>query len=307
MKKLRQSAGFISSVAMAQALHRPSSVRLASLRKMFLNLGEGLFDRVEIGAVGREKPKLGSGGFNRDFDGGALVSAEVVHDHDVAGAQRPDQFLFDVIPRLDDRNRSSPHCRSANARPRRCAELSAMSSRSNRIGISCELLSVDRSIEDARRGQAVVAQGGKEGCRFPMTEWRVADQPLADLTPAIARRHVRGRPGFIDENELPRVEGRLLLPPCGAGASYVRTLLLGRAKRFFIADPQALQKPTDGRLSHLDASLVQLLPQFEEGRARRLLDELPHDGLVLGELRLLVAAEITRPETSRRLKRAASA
>ena len=70
---------------------------------------------------------------------------------------------------------------------------------------------------------------------------------------------------------------------------------------FFIVDPQALQKPTDGRLSHLDASLVQLLPQFEEGRARRLLDELPHDGLVLGELRLLVAAEITRPETSRRL------
>ena len=46
---------------------------------------------------------------------------------------------------------------------------------------------------------------------------------------------------------------------------------------------------------------VQLLPQFEEGRARRLLDELPHDGLVPGELRLLVAAEITRPETSRRL------
>ena len=86
---------------------------------MFLNLAKRLFDRVEIGAVGREKPKLGSGGFNRDFDGGALVSAEVVHDHDVAGAQRPDQFLFDV---------------------------------------SCELLSVDRSIEDARRGQAVVAQ-----------------------------------------------------------------------------------------------------------------------------------------------------
>ena len=26
-----------------------------------------------------------SGGFNRDFDGGALVSAEFVHDHDVPG------------------------------------------------------------------------------------------------------------------------------------------------------------------------------------------------------------------------------
>ena len=106
-----------------QAFERPSG----EFAQDVFELGEGLFDRVEIGAVGREKPKLGSGGFNRDFDGGALVSAEVVHDHDVAGAQRPDQFLFDVIPRLDDRNRSSPHCRSANARPRRCAESSAMS------------------------------------------------------------------------------------------------------------------------------------------------------------------------------------
>ena len=40
MKKLRQSGGVISSVAMAQALQRPSSVRLASLRKMFLNLAK---------------------------------------------------------------------------------------------------------------------------------------------------------------------------------------------------------------------------------------------------------------------------
>ena len=40
MKKLRQSGGVISSVAMAQALLGPSSVRLASLRKMFLNLAK---------------------------------------------------------------------------------------------------------------------------------------------------------------------------------------------------------------------------------------------------------------------------
>jgi hypothetical protein len=40
MKELRQSAGWISSVAVAQALQRPSTVRLASLRKMFLNLAK---------------------------------------------------------------------------------------------------------------------------------------------------------------------------------------------------------------------------------------------------------------------------
>ena len=37
---------------------------------------------------------------------------------------------------FDDRNRSSPHCRSANARPRRCAKSSAIRARSNRIGIT---------------------------------------------------------------------------------------------------------------------------------------------------------------------------
>ena len=40
VKKLRQSAGWISWVAMAQALQRPSIVRRASLRKMFLNLAK---------------------------------------------------------------------------------------------------------------------------------------------------------------------------------------------------------------------------------------------------------------------------
>ena len=86
---MRQSAGFISSVAMAQALQRPSSVRPGEFAQDVFELGEGLFDRVEIGAVGRGKPNFGSGGFNCDFDGGALVSAEVVHDHDVAGLSVP--------------------------------------------------------------------------------------------------------------------------------------------------------------------------------------------------------------------------
>ena len=39
----------------------------------------------------------------------------------------PTPATMPVIPRLDDRNRSSPYGRSANARPRRCAGLSAMS------------------------------------------------------------------------------------------------------------------------------------------------------------------------------------
>ena len=133
-----------------------------------------------------------------------LGASTHVHDDDIAGVQRRNQFLFDG---------------------------------------SGELLSVDRSVEDTGRGQAIVAQGGDEGRRLPMTEWRVADQSLADLTRAVARRHGRGRPGFVDEDELPRVEGRLRLTPCGARGGDVRTLLLGRAKRFLWNGPPLLPAP----------------------------------------------------------------
>ena len=180
MNKSRQSFGLYllgcDGAGAPEAFERPPGY----FAKTFLNLAKACSIGSRSGLKGGRNRSSGSGGFNRDFDGGASMSAEVVHDHYFAGAQRPGQFLFDV---------------------------------------SCELLSVDRSIEDARRGQAVVAQGGKEGRRFPMTEWRVADQPFADLTPAIARRHVRGRPGFIDENKLPGVECRLLLPHAARAAA----------------------------------------------------------------------------------------
>jgi hypothetical protein len=45
--------------------------------------------------VGR-KEQLGAGGADEPADRFALVTAEVIHDHDVAGAQRRDQDLFDI-------------------------------------------------------------------------------------------------------------------------------------------------------------------------------------------------------------------
>jgi hypothetical protein len=71
---------------------------------------------------------------------------------------------------------------------------------------------------------------------------------------------------------------------------------------FFKADPQAFQKPVDRRLPDFHAALAQPLLKFEQGCARRFIDELAHDRLMPGELRLPVAAEIARLETSGRLK-----
>ena len=55
-----------------------------------LQFGEGEFDRVEIGTVGREKPQLRPDGFDGRADGGLLVGREVVEDDDIPRPQRRD-------------------------------------------------------------------------------------------------------------------------------------------------------------------------------------------------------------------------
>ena len=61
-----------------------------------LELGEGHFDRVEVGAVEREEEKLFAGAFDPLADPHALVAGEIVHDDDVACAQFGDQHLLDI-------------------------------------------------------------------------------------------------------------------------------------------------------------------------------------------------------------------
>ena len=50
-----------------------------------LDLGEGLFDGIEVGAVGRQEPEPGADGFDRVADALGFVTSQVVHDDDVAG------------------------------------------------------------------------------------------------------------------------------------------------------------------------------------------------------------------------------
>ena len=51
---------------------------------MRLELGEGIFDRIEVGTVGRQITELGAAGFNSLSDAGHLVGGQIVHDDDVA-------------------------------------------------------------------------------------------------------------------------------------------------------------------------------------------------------------------------------
>ena len=62
---------------------------------MGLELGEAVFDRIEVGTVGRQIAEFGAAGFNSLPDARDLVSGQIVHDDDVAWAQGWRQHLFD--------------------------------------------------------------------------------------------------------------------------------------------------------------------------------------------------------------------
>src|SRR3989338_9399071 len=61
-----------------------------------LELGEDLLDRVEVGTVGRQEDQMRAPGADSGAGGIALVAAEVVHDHHVAGGEGGSQDLLDI-------------------------------------------------------------------------------------------------------------------------------------------------------------------------------------------------------------------
>ena len=59
-------------------------------------LGEDLFDRVEIGAVGRQEEELGTGCADGSSHGLPFVDAWIVEHDNIAGTKRGDKNLLDV-------------------------------------------------------------------------------------------------------------------------------------------------------------------------------------------------------------------
>src|SRR3982074_2427857 len=68
------------------------------LAQQVLELGEDLFDRVQVRRVFRQEEELGPGCADELAHGFGFVSTEIVHDHDVAGAKRGDEGLLDLGP-----------------------------------------------------------------------------------------------------------------------------------------------------------------------------------------------------------------
>ena len=132
-----------------------------------LDLGEGLLDRIEVGRVWRQIPEPCAGRFDQAAQGSRLVAAEIVHNDDVA--------------RLKLRNEDL-------------------------LNIGAEAFAVDGTIEQARRGEAVAAQGAKEGQRPPVAVWREAPHPLAFWPPSAQWGHVGLDPGLVDKDQASGIE-----------------------------------------------------------------------------------------------------
>ena len=157
-------------------------------------LSEDLFDRVEIRGVGGQEAERGPRLLNGRPHGGPLVAAQIVHNDDIAWGERRQQALFDI---------------GQEAEP------------------------VQRAIEDAGSGNAVVAQRRHEGQRLPVAVGPGRPQPLAPGAAAMATGHVGLGPGLIQEDEAPRIQLALPALPPAAAAHDVRPILLGGHQTFF--------------------------------------------------------------------------
>lgn len=79
-----------------------------------------------------------------------------------------------------------------------------------------EAAAVDRTIDHARRRNLIPAQGGQKGERAPTPERDVRYRPVAPTAAAEKAGHVDLGPGFIDEDQVPRIIPPLILAPPGS-------------------------------------------------------------------------------------------
>ena len=156
--------------------------------------GECLLDGVEIRRVFGQEEQLGSSLADGGADGFSLVASEVVHDDDVAFLERRDKTLFDI---------------------------------------GQEAFRIDGTVDHARGGQAVDAQGAHEGQGFPVPVRNLGKQAFAFPAPPAQARHVGLDPGLVDEDQALRVDLALMLLPVPAPVRDVRPVLLAGMHGFF--------------------------------------------------------------------------
>jgi len=125
----------------------------------------------------------------------ATVAAEIVHDHDVTCLEAGNKDLLDI---------------------------------------ELEALTIDRTIEDARRIEAIDPESGKKCHGLPVAMRNPSEKPLTAHCPSADRRHVGLRPRLVDEDKPLGVEATLIPLPPRPPSCHVRPLLLGRTDGLFL-------------------------------------------------------------------------
>ncbi len=158
------------------------------------DLGERLFDRVEVGAVGRQKPEPRP----CRFDGGTyclgLVATEIVHDDNVARFESLNELLFNI---------------GQKAR------------------------AVDRTIKDARGGHLVATECRQERHGAPVAMWGITAQASAFRSPAADRRHIGLDPRLINKDQAFGIKPGLPRLPAPTAVGNIRSGLLKSEQSFF--------------------------------------------------------------------------
>ena len=123
------------------------------------------------------------------------MAREVVHDHEVAGAQLRNEDLLDV---------------------------------------GLEGVAADRSAEDEGGDHAARREAGDEGRRLPVSVRKAHAQPFAARAATVGPHHVGLRPGLVDEHQALGIEIGLAIEPGPSSPQDVRALLLGGVRCLFL-------------------------------------------------------------------------
>ncbi|MCP1838904.1 hypothetical protein ACVIHI_008177 [Bradyrhizobium sp. USDA 4524] len=172
------------------SLSRAWTVRVAPLRSAAFNREKA----CSVGRVGRQITHAGADSLDRLADTGDLVSAQVVHEDDVALAQGRRQDLLDI-----SQERGPIHC----------------------------------TVDDIGRREAIDAQRGDKRQRLPVTMGHARDEALTARRAPIVPDHLRRDRSLVDKDEARCTQLGLLGFQRGTLGSDVRSILLGGVQCFF--------------------------------------------------------------------------
>jgi len=136
-------------------------VRMA-MAQVRLEFGEGHFDRIEVGAVGRQKHEPSASFADGVFGGGAFVGRQVVEDDDVCFFKGRGELGAHVG--LEDRP-------------------------------------IHRRVDDPWRSQGAAAQCGDESLGLPMAKGGLGAKTLAPAAAPPRTGHLRIGSRFVDEDQ----------------------------------------------------------------------------------------------------------